>query len=298
MIAKPNAVKITNSNDDSIEFGHHFKLIGGLNLSALQANVAYAQTTKDGASYQRTILSVRDFDLTFSIDRKYREAWWVEEQRALAYRVFNPNFNSMRIEFTTKAGQSFYLTAELLAAPVFIDDTDNDNKIWLKGLLQFNAGDPYIYNAAATYTDLATWVPNFEFPLEIPDGEGIEMGYRDQNLIANVFNDGSSASGMIVRYRALATVINPKIINVSTFEELQLNVEMLPGDIVEVNTHVGQKSATLIRNNVKTDVFNIVDLNSTFLQLLPGDNIFRYDAASGLDYLDVQIIFTAKRIGV
>ena len=291
-------VKATNSNGDSIQFGRHFLLLNGLNLSALQADNSYSQTTKDGASFQRSLLSVRDFDINFFIPRDFKEDWSIEEQRALAFKVFNPNFNPIRIDFVTKGGSEYYLTAELNATPAFIDDFENDNRMWLKGLLQFTAGDPYIYNAKATYADIAMWTPNFEFELEIPDGEGIEMGYRNPNLIASVYNDGGATSGMIIRFRALTTVLNPKLINVNTYEEFKLNFELQPGDVIEVNTHIGQKTAILTRNNVQSNVFNAIDITSAFLQLAPGDNLFRYDAVEGLDNLEVQIIFTSKRVGV
>ncbi len=289
--------KITNSNGDSITFGRHFFLNEGFNLSDLTANVSYSQTTKDGANYQKTLLDIRNFSIKFYIDRDFREDWWIEEKRDEAFRVFNPKHNPFRIDFKTSAANEFYINSELSGIPLFADDLDNDNESWLIGLLQFSACDPYIYSGNTTHIDLANWVSNFEFPLEIFE-EGIEMGYRDQNLIANVINDGSASSGMIVRYKALATVKNPKIVNVNTFEELKLNYEMHAGDIIEVNTHIGQKAAILQRNNIQTNIFNAIDLNAVFLQLMPGDNIFRYDAESGLEYLDVQIIFTSKRVGI
>lgn len=297
MIPKTDTVKITNSNGDSIEFGRHFRLIDGLDLSALTAQVNYAESTADGAHYQNTKLDVREFDVGFFINKDLQENWWMEERRQELFKVLNPKHNPMVISFDTKGGQSFYVNANIASAPSLPQGWENDNAVWQKGLLQFICTDPYIYDAASQKVDIALWVGAFEFPLEIVEG-GIEMGYRSPSLIVNANNDGQESTGMIIRFVALSTVVNPKLLNVNTYEELKLNTTMLPGDVIEVSTYRGKRGATLMRSNTKTNVFSIIDLSSTFLQLEVGDNLFRYDADSGLDYLEVSMNFTPRRIGV
>ena len=83
-------MKITNASGDSITFGRHFLLDEDIDLSGLAAIVNYAETTGDGAVYQRTSLDVRDFDIPFFIYRNRRDEWWIEERRVEAYTVFNP----------------------------------------------------------------------------------------------------------------------------------------------------------------------------------------------------------------
>lgn len=290
-------LKITNSNGDSIEFGRHFRLIEGLDLSNLGAENSYSESTRDGANYQRTVLGTRNFDVSFFIYNNNREKWWVEERRRELFRVFNPKHNPMRIEITTKGNESYYLNANLEGVPNLPQGFSNDNTIWQKGLLQFTANDPFIYSADSTTIDIASWIGAFEFPLELST-DGIELGYRSKSLIANVLNDGDNDTGMIIRFKALASVINPSLINVNTYETLKLNIEMLGGDLIEVSTYAGKKTVTLTRNNAQTNMFNSVDLMSTFLQLSPGDNLFRYDADSGLDNLEVSMSFTNRFVGV
>lgn len=167
-----------------------------------------------------------------------------------------------------------------------------------KGLLQFTCSDINIYASESSTVEIATWVGAFEFPLEIPE-EGIEMGYRSKSLVANAYNGGDNATGMIIKFRSSATVLNPSLINVNTYELLKLNFEMQGGDLIEVSTYTGKKTVTLIRNNVRSSIFNSVDyLVSDFLQLEPGDNLFRYDADDGIDNLEVWMEFTELAIGV
>ncbi|MGF0471149.1 phage distal tail protein [Lysinibacillus fusiformis] len=289
---------ITNNRGDSIVSGRHFFIRDDFAISGLGANVNMSETTSDGAHYQSTTLSTRDVDVPFYIKKTNTEHWWIEEKRQDIYRVCNPKFNPMRIDFSTNSGDQFYVNANLSAAPLFNQGRANDNSRWVTGLLQFISSDPFIYEAAIRKIDIALWESNLEFPLEVVE-EGIEIGYRNPSLIVNVVNEGSESSGMSIRFLALSQVVNPKLLNVTTYEAFNLKYTMLAGDVIEVSTYKGKRSIILIRNNVKSNIFNALDfMSSTFLQLEPGDNLLRYDATSGLDFLEVSIEFTPKRIGV
>lgn len=288
---------ITNSRGDSIEFGRHFFLSNGLDLSNLSADVSYSDSIVDGANYQRTVLDVREFDIQFHLKKTTNEKWWVEERRRELFKVFNPKFNPMRLDFTTNSGEQYFVNANLESAPSLPQGFENNNNAWQKGLLQFSCDDPFIYSNDEQKVDVAVWIGAFEFPLEIVE-EGIEMGYRSQSLITNVRNDGDNDTGMIIRFKALASVSKPSLININTYETLKLNFDMIGGDVIEISTYVGKKSVTLIRNEEKTNIFNAVDLESTFLQLAPGDNLIRYDAESGIDNLDVSMTYTNQFVGV
>lgn len=83
-----------------------------------------------------------------------------------------------------------------------------------------------------------------------------------------------------------------------TGEYIQLNVTMQTGDLIEVNTKYGSKGAKLVRDGVESDYFRYVDVDSTFMQLAIGDNNFRYDAAGGVNSLEVAIFYNAEYLGV
>lgn len=289
---------ITNNSGDSIEFGRHFKLYKEIDLSGLGANVNYSDSSNDGASYQTTNLETRELEIPFFIDRLVEGDEWFEEKRQEAYRVFNAKKNPMRIDLETQAGAEYYLLAELVAQPTFATGFEDSNYRFQKALLQFTSADPYLYAKNESVVQIATWVPSFGFELEVDTLEGQEMGYRSPSLIANVFNAGQEITGMIIKFKALASLSTPSLININSYEIFKLNLDLLPGDVVEVSTYSGRKYAKLIRNNVVTSVFGKIDLSSTFLQLATGDNLFRYDAVNGIDNLEVSMYFSNKFVGV
>ena len=291
-------LRITNSKGDRFYFNESHRMISGLNLSGLLAMVNRSESNSPGSRYQSTRLEERDFDIEFRIMRNNFDETMMDDKRGSMYKVFNPSHNPMRVEFEMSNGKGYYLNAELASAPIMPPDKTNNNAVWQSVLLQFIATDPFIYSAESVRADIALWVPAFEFPLEIPE-EGIEMGYRSPSLIVNVNNDGQESTGMMIRFNALSEVVNPSLLNVNTYEELKLNFTMQPGDVIEISTYRGKRSIILTRNNVETNIFNSLAFEtSTFLQLEVGDNLFRYDADEGLDYLEVSMTYTPRQIGV
>lgn len=164
-------------------------------------------------------------------------------------------------------------------------------------LIHLYCPNPFWLDIVETKEEVAIWRPAFEFPLEIVE-EGIEMGYREPNLIVNIFNKGDVACGMRIQFKALATVVNPSLFNVNTREYFKINKTMQAGEIITVTTHFQNKKVELSKNGVTSNAFNWIDLDSTFLQLEPGDNLFRYDADDGLDNLEVDIYYTPQYLGV
>ena len=144
--------------------------------------------------------------------------------------------------------------------------------------------------------DIALWVPSFEFELEIPE-DGFEFGYRSPSLIVNVNNQGDVDTGMLIEFRAIGTTANPSLVNINTQEFLSLTCNMQAGDVIRISTGYGQKRAELTRGNVTTNVFNLVDAESTWLQLAVGDNLMRYDATE-TDNIEVAIYYDSAYLGV
>lgn len=158
--------------------------------------------------------------------------------------------------------------------------------------------NPLWRDEAETRHDIASWVPSWEFDFEIPE-EGIEMGYREPSLIVTVYNEGDVKSGMRVEFKAVGTVENPMLYNVNTQEYIRLKkTNMEAGDVININTNYGKKSVTLIRDGVEMDYFRYLDVDSTFMALDIGENVFRYDAEDGLTNLEVAIYYDNKYLGV
>lgn len=142
----------------------------------------------------------------------------------------------------------------------------------------------------------------FHFPLSIPgktvSPSGAVFGLRQPSLIVAITNKGSVSVGMKIVFKAKGTLVNPSLTNVNTQKFFKINKTMEAGEIIEVNTIVGEKKIQGIVNGVTSNYFKYRDLDSEWLQLNVGDNLFRYDADVNAGNLEVYVYFNNKYLEV
>ena len=129
----------------------------------------------------------------------------------------------------------------------------------------------------------------FPFAIEVAGIPFSEIALGEQKTI---INGGDVETGVIIKLNALGTVLNPKIYNVDTSDRMTLSVEMQAGDEITINTRKKEKSITLLRDGVQTNIVGKLDAGSTWFNLIPGDNIFTYEADESPEHL--QCIYRIK----
>lgn len=144
--------------------------------------------------------------------------------------------------------------------------------------------------------ELAAWMNLFSFPLEIP-AAGIEMGKREPSQIIKVENIGDVPCGCTISFSALGTLSNPELMNVDTGEVFRLIKTMKAGEELRAYTHFAGKRVVQIINDKESNAFSFMDTASTFLQLAPGINTLRYNAANNLDLLEVSVYYRPLFLG-
>ena len=246
--------------------------------------------SQDGRTYLGNTLETRDISIKVMIMATTREE--MSGYRNKFNSVFNPKLGEGHLIYQDNIKERKVKC--LINKMPFFGLTDNtfDNC-----LITLTASNPFWTDLEEYKKEIALWVGDFEFPLELIEG-GIEMGHREPSLIVNAFNGGDIECGMRVEFKALATLTNPSILNVNTQEFIKINKTMVAGEVLTVTTYFGTKKVESSLNGVTTNAFNFIDLGSTFLQLDIGDNLFRYDADTGIDNLEVSIYFTPQYLGV
>lgn len=178
-------------------------------------------------------------------------------------------------------------------APVFKADSHRTPAFFISLLCT----SPYFETVDELTKLLAGWHPNFEFELEIPIEEGIEMGYREESLIIPVENVGSVPCGATFEFIAQGIVEDPMIIDVVTGKFIKLNRVMQVGEIITISTHFAKKK---VMSSLEggSNAFSSLDEESDFLQLDVGTNLLRYDAERNLNNLEVNVYFRPQYLGV
>lgn len=115
-----------------------------------------------------------------------------------------------------------------------------------------------------------------------PFGYGqIVFGVIDPLTSVIIVNQGSVQTGLTFELYAKNPITNPKIFNYQTGEFLAINTTMQQGDLITITTGQGNKTITLLRDGVTTNIFNLLDKNSTWLQLDIGGGVFVYEVGEG-----------------
>ena len=164
----------------------------------------------------------------------------------------------------------------------------------------FRCLDPFWREENEQREDVATWIGDWEFPcaIERDDPQDMIFGHHEDSVVVSVYNAGHVSTGMRIVFRALGAVTNPQLFNINTREYMKLNFNMLGGDVITIDTSYGNKSIMLQRNGQESNIYRYMDVDSTFMQLDIGDNLFRYDADSGLSNLEVTVYYAQKYLGV
>ncbi|SDN79195.1 phage tail family protein [Acetanaerobacterium elongatum] len=283
----------TNQNGESVEFSHdslyHTDDVSGL---ADVRNTIYSVNSmgQDGDTYVGNRIESREIEIVGCIRSRKKEEMLALRRRL--NKVLNPQLSAT----LTYSYGDFIRVIDCKAnnAPVYAKPG-----VFAGFTVNLLCLDPFWRENAETKAAVASWLGSLEFETEIPMDTGMELGYREPSRIVNVFNAGDVGTGIRAEFRATGTVSNPEILNVDTGEYLRFNnLTLSAGDLLTVSTHYGRKVCTLKQNGAVTDALRYLDVDSAFLQLVPGDNLFRYSATAGENNLEVSVYHNNKYLGV
>ena len=150
--------------------------------------------------------------------------------------------------------------------------------------------DPKFYALDDQLTQFAIWQGCIRFPLRITDP--FKVTEKVNTLIGNVNNPSAVPMGLTVTFRATGTVTNPSLYDVNRQELMQVNTTMHAGDQIVITTADGNKRVKLFSGDVESNINNLMAYPPHWPQAQQGDNLYRYNADSGIDSLSVSILST------
>lgn len=267
-------VTFTNSRGDSIElyqspfFLNKIEGLGDVNVD-VQKQKAPGQ---DGSTYIDALFEERHIPLEVVI----LEDLLVNRQ--YISKVFNPKLGEGTLTY-----QNDIVTRSISAipehVPTFEDVRPRKTQMVVIDLICMNP-----FWKSDDVTEEPTFESLFQFPFEGVFQMGIQ---RDQRIITN---DGDTPSPIYVEFYGPAT--NPIITNVTTGEFIKVNRTLAEGEYMRIDTTNGNKSVEFVSpDGLVTNVFNWIDLNSSFFKLVVGDNDIQYSADSDIQGAVVNISY-------
>ena len=273
-------VVYTNSRGQSVELKSSapflLESIGG--LGDVDADI---QTQKapfqDGSTYIDSVLQERAISLEIAIIASDKPT--LLQQRQYLASVFNPKLGPGTLRYEN--GETIReIEAVPDGVPVFPSGRENRGPIFQKALINLICPNPYW--KSTEITEEPTFEPLFQFPFEGVFEIGIQ---RDKRIIVN---DGDAPAPLQIEFHGPA--INPVIMNKTTGEFIKVNQTLQEGEVMKIDTTPGKKSVYFVQTDgSERNVFNWIDLNSTFFQLVVGENEIEYSADSDIQGAIVNI---------
>ena len=282
-------LKFINSNNNTLEINDNsvFKLLKIEGIDTTEFNV----NASDNATYDGgVILSKRITKRPISISADYNGRDLVGKRQELI-KFFNLKDEGMLIVEFGEIKRAIKYHIEKLNLPlenVYQGITFNIDLICL---------EPFFKNINESRVDLSNWIGKFHFPL-ILKNDGIILGLKEPNLMANIINDGDVETGLKIVITANSECNSPKIVNAVTGEFMEINVDLLSGDRIIIDTNQGTKSIKRERNGITTSVLAFLNIESTFLKIRVGDNMLTYTAKENPDALSINFYYNPCYLGI
>lgn len=282
--------RIICKNEDNlqIEFNHttsSFFLVDCEGIYSVTNNVVTSDNTMiDGATYQGSTTNKRNIVITAEIDCNY------QENRNYIYKVFKPKGTGT----FTYIEDTITRTIDYKVESVNIEGNGVVKEVTISLLCM----DPFFLDVNDTIVEMASWKSNFEFEHEFLE-EGEEFGSRIAEIIKKVENDSAAENiGVTITFTAEGYVANPAIYHIESDEFVKVNTSLNSGDKIIITTHTNNKVVKQVIDGVMTEINELLDEESEFLQLQHGINTLKYDADIGLENMNVEVSYRFKYLGV
>lgn len=283
-----------NENDIEVEFNYSedadFFLVSLEGVYSVSNNVVTSENTMtDGSTYQGSTTKQRNIVITAQIDNDY------QKRRDLLYKCFKPK----------STGTFTYIeNDEKRAIDYKVEDLDIAEKGVIRNItISLICPDPFFKDMEDVIVSMAGWQPCFEWPHEFKK-EKEPFGERIAEIIKTVDNDSAADNiGIEILMEASGAVVNPALYHVEEDEFIKVGtaghpLSLAAGEMVKITTGTNDKNVYLISNGKTTKINEYLDEDSEFIQLVSGSNTFKYDADSGINYLNVTISYRFRYLGV
>ncbi len=277
---------VENEKGDRLELTNN-RNYDVLDVSGTNPPVAAINTVNvaglDGSWFNSSKVEQRNIVITLNIHHP------IEQNRLTLYNFFRVK---RRVKlYYTNAHRRVYIEG-------YVESFENNPWSQLQQpQISIICPDPFWKAIASTSIDFSSSFALFEFPFSIP-AEGIEFSRR-QTLVTIKADVGEIETGGIIRFTATTNqILNPKFYNRTTQKFFGIDFDMYEGDVITVNSQQGEKSVTLLRSGVTTNLLPDRTVGSTWLTFVPGINELSYGADEGAANLKASLTVVKKYEGV
>jgi hypothetical protein len=286
---------ITNHLDETITLDIRspeesgFLILNADGLSPSKASINVSEITGgDGSTYNSARVNSRN--IVFSL--RFIENPTIEDTRQNSYKYFPIKKRVRIVVETDNRTCETYGYIEDNSVPIFTKEQG--------ATISVICTDPYFYDVVLQHTIFSSNEAMFSFPFsnESLSENLIIFTAISSGTIKTIVYNGDAEVGALFHIHAIDSASNLSIRNAGTNEEILIDSaklvtltgsDIVAGDDIYISTVVGDKYARLIRGGTTYNIINTLGLYPDWFSLVKGDNIFTYDADSGLENLQFEV---------
>lgn len=273
-------------NGKILEIGKD-KLCRLINIEGISSSEYSVDIVNNAQFDGGTVKSKRVESRLITITAEYPSTEDTETRRQNLIRFFNPYLTGKL--YVNYSGVKRVINYELAG---FKDSRENLYDP-LKFIINLICPNPFFKDEREFSKNMAGKINSITVPFTIP-ARGMIMSAKVLRQEATIINNGDKDTGLIISFMAKGEVSNPKIENLTTGKFLRIVVDLMPGDILTINTNKGTKRIELNGKNISQKM----DRSSSFIDMQVGENILKYSADKGYTNLNVYPKWTAEFFGV
>jgi len=161
----------------------------------------------------------------------------------------------------------------------------------LTGLVELKCLDPLFQDVIENGEQISTWVGGWSFPFTLP----FQLKERGEPR-TNIINSGDVETPIHVEFHGPAK--KPYIKNLTTGKIIQIEADLNSDQTLYVDTTFGKNTVEIEENGTRTDVSQMISMESRFWRLEVGDNMVEYGAEDELQDNNVVIRYSNRYLGV
>lgn len=265
-------VIIKNQNVESITLGntapYFLQILDGVGDVPVISQSQKAPK-QDGSTYFDSMLDNRAISIEGMIVTKNNPEE-LSKARRLMQKVLNPKLGEVTVFYQNKEIKGIVETT-----PVFPSGEGNKGIYYQKFLVNLLCHQPFWLDTFYESREMSYLMGGLSFRLRLP------TTFSNRGFRRKAVNEGDVNTPVKIEF--IGPAINPTVTNVTTGEFIKVNQELGEKDILTVSTAFGEKYVKINGENA----FHYIDLDSTFWQLIPGDNILSY--ASNNDSINTKV---------
>jgi len=276
-----DSILITNQNGENITLSNQAPYFLETIDGAGEVPVAIESQKapfQDGSTYIDNTLENRALSIEGMIVTKSNPGALLAARRQMQ-RVLNPKLGEVTITYY-QGDQVREIKGLAESTPVFPAGQGNKGLYYQKFLLYLLCHQPFWLDTYFESREMSYLMGGITFKLMLP------TVFSRRGFQRKAVNEGDVATPVEIEFKGPA--VNPTVTNLTTGEFLKVNRELEESDVLTISTDFGQKYVRINGENA----FHYIDLESSFWQLVPGDNMLSYQ--SNNDSIKTRVVVQWK----